>query len=73
MHAQIVRDAPGSCPICGMALESREVAAEETPNAERVTMRRRFFVSLGPASIVFLMTMSDLIPGSIRRARPCGL
>ena len=63
MHAQIVRDAPGACPICGMALELRTVAANETPNAELLSMRRRFFVSLGPASIVFLMGMSDLLPG----------
>ena len=63
MHAQIVRDAPGACPICGMALELRSVAAEETPNAELLSMRRRFFVSLGPASIVFVMSMSDLLPG----------
>ena len=63
MHAQIVRDAPGACPICGMALELRTVAAEETSNAELLSMRRRFFVSLGPASIVFLMGMSDLLPG----------
>ena len=63
MHAQIVRDAPGSCPICGMALEPRTVTAEETPNTELVAMRRRFFVSIGPATIVFLMGMSELLPG----------
>ena len=63
MHAQIVRDAPGACPICGMALELRTVTAQETPNTELLSMRRRFFVSLGPASIVFLMGMSDLLPG----------
>jgi Cu+-exporting ATPase len=63
MHAQIVRDAPGSCPICGMALELRTVTADETPNTELIDMRRRFFVSLGPASIVFLMGMSELLPG----------
>ena len=63
MHAQIVRDAPGSCPICGMALEPRTVTAEETPNTELIDMRRRFFVSIGPASIVFLMGMSELLPG----------
>jgi len=63
MHAQIVRDAPGACPICGMALELRTAAAEAAPNAELLTMRRRFFVTVGPASIVFLMGMSDLLPG----------
>jgi Cu+-exporting ATPase len=63
MHAQIVRDAPGACPICGMALELRTVAAEDAPNSELLSMRRRFFVSLGPASLVFLIGMSDLLPG----------
>ena len=63
MHAQIVRDAPGTCPICGMALEPRTVTAEEAPNAELIDMRRRFFASIGPASVVFLIGMSDLLPG----------
>jgi Cu+-exporting ATPase len=63
MHPQIVRDAPGSCPICGMALEPRVIDAEERPNAELIDMRRRFFVSIGPAVIVFLLGMSDLLPG----------
>ena len=63
MHAQIVRAAPGACPICGMALEPRTVTAEETPNTELIDMRRRFFVTIGPAAIVFLMGMSELLPG----------
>jgi Cu+-exporting ATPase len=63
MHPQIVRSAPGACPICGMALEARVVDAEEKPSAELTDMRRRFFVSLGPAAIVFLMGMSDVLPG----------
>ncbi len=63
MHAQIVRAAPGSCPICGMALEPRTVTADEAPNAELVSMRRRFYVSIAPAAIVFLMGMSELLPG----------
>jgi P-type Cu+ transporter len=46
-----------------MALEPRVVRAEETPNAELVAMRRRFFVSIGPAAVVFLMGMSDALPG----------
>jgi Cu+-exporting ATPase len=63
MHAQIVRAAPGACPICGMALEPRTVTADETPNTELIDMRRRLFVTIGPASLVFLMGMSDLLPG----------
>ena len=45
MHPEIVRDEPGSCPICGMALEPMTVAAEEEENAELRDMRRRFWVS----------------------------
>lgn len=63
MHAQIVRDEPGPCPICGMALEPRSVSAEDTPSTELRDMRRRFFVSVGPASVVFLMGMSEMLPG----------
>ena len=46
MHPEIVRDAPGSCPICGMALEPRTVTAEEEANPELVDMTRRFWVSV---------------------------
>ncbi len=63
MHAQVVRDAPGSCPNCGMALEPRTVTAEEAPNADLIDMRRRLFVSSGPAAVVLLLGMSDLLPG----------
>ena len=44
MHPEIVRDAPGACPICGMALEPRTVALDEAPNPELVDMTRRFWV-----------------------------
>jgi Cu+-exporting ATPase len=63
MHPQIVRDAPGSCPICGMALEPRTVLAEEPPNPELVGMRRRFRVSVPLAAATLLLSMSELIPG----------
>lgn len=63
MHPQIVRPEPGTCPICGMALEPRAVGAEEAPNTELLDMRQRFFVSIGPAIAVFLMGMSDLLAG----------
>ncbi|GIL01786.1 MAG: copper-translocating P-type ATPase [Alphaproteobacteria bacterium] len=46
MHPEIVRDAPGSCPICGMALEPMGVpTGEEGPNPELVDFTRRFWVS----------------------------
>jgi Cu+-exporting ATPase len=45
MHPEIVRDGPGSCPICGMALEPMDATgADENP--ELADMTRRFWVSL---------------------------
>jgi P-type Cu+ transporter len=46
MHPEVVRDGPGSCPICGMALEPREVTGDEV-NPELADMRRRFWISVG--------------------------
>ncbi len=63
MHPEIVRDAPGSCPICGMALEPVTVSLEDEENPELVDMNRRFWVCLFLAIPVFAIGMSDLIPG----------
>jgi P-type Cu+ transporter len=62
MHPQIVRDAPGYCPICGMALEPRTVIGEEK-NEELIDMTRRFKAGLILAIPLLLLAMSDLIPG----------
>ena len=43
MHPEIIRDGPGSCPICGMALEPVTVTAEEPENEELRDMTRRFW------------------------------
>ena len=44
MHPQIRRSEPGSCPICGMALEPLQPTAEGSPNPELRDMTRRFAV-----------------------------
>ena len=46
MHPEIRQVGPGSCPICGMALEPELVTAEAAPNAELADMRKRFWVGL---------------------------
>ena len=46
MHPEIRQVGPGSCPICGMALEPAEVSAEAGPNPELVDMTRRFWIGL---------------------------
>ncbi|MCG3204937.1 MAG: Silver exporting P-type ATPase [Elusimicrobia bacterium] len=63
MHPEIVRDAPGSCPICGMALEPVMASAEEEENPELKDMSRRFWVSAALTVPAVLMAMSEMIPG----------
>jgi Cu+-exporting ATPase len=63
MHPEVVSDRPGSCPKCGMALEPRTVTAEEGPDPEEVSMRRRFWIGLALSLPVFLLAMSDMLPG----------
>jgi len=46
MHPQIRQKGPGSCPICGMALEPETVTGEEGPNPELTDMKRRFWIGL---------------------------
>jgi Cu+-exporting ATPase len=46
MHPEIIRDQPGSCPICGMALEPLVVTLDEEENPELRDMSRRFWVAV---------------------------
>jgi Cu+-exporting ATPase len=46
MHSQIRQVGPGSCPICGMALEPEIAGTEVGPNPELVDMTRRFWIGL---------------------------
>jgi P-type Cu+ transporter len=63
MHPEIVRNAPGSCPICGMALEPRTVTLDGDENLELRDMSRRFWVSAVLAAPVLFLAMADMIPG----------
>jgi Cu+-exporting ATPase len=57
MHPEIRQPGPGSCPICGMALEPEIVTAEAQPNPERADMERRLWVGLALAIPVFVLEM----------------
>ncbi len=57
MHPEIVRDKPGSCPICGMALEPMVASIDEGEDPELVDMRRRFWISLALTVPVFVTAM----------------
>ncbi len=45
MHPEIVKDGPGDCPICGMALEPMVASLDDGPNPELVDFTRRMWVS----------------------------
>lgn len=57
MHPEIVRDGPGSCPICGMALEPTMPTANAGPNPEFLDMSRRFWIGLALALPVLVLEM----------------
>lgn len=63
MHPEIIRNAPGTCPICGMALEPMTFeAGEEEENPELVDMSRRFWISLVLAVPLLIVAMGHMIP-----------
>nr|WP_241229891.1 heavy metal translocating P-type ATPase [Tsuneonella rigui] len=62
MHPQIRQDDPGTCPICGMALEPLEPTLEEGPNPELIDMTRRFWVSAAfSVPLVLLVVIMELL------------
>src|SRR5215469_8422383 len=62
MHPEILRDGPGSCPICGMALEPREVTDEED-NAELKSMALRLWVGTALTLPLLAVMLLDVLPG----------
>ncbi len=67
MHPEIIRDKPGSCPICGMALEPMGVpTGDEGPNPELIDFTRRLWVS-GLLSVpLLLITMGPMLGLPVR-------
>ena len=63
MHPEIRQVGPGSCPICGMALEPLQVGADTGPNPELVDMTRRFWIGLMLTVPVFLLEMGGHLSG----------
>ena len=65
MHPEVRRVGPGSCPICGMALEPELVTTDSGPNPELADMTRRFWVSLIFALPVFALEMGGHLTGAM--------
>lgn len=65
MHPEIVRDGPGSCPICGMALEPMTPSAGDGPNPELADMTRRLWIAAGlsvPLLVLEMGAHAGLLP-----------
>lgn len=62
MHPEIVKDGPGSCPLCGMALEPMGIpTGDEGPNPELVDFTRRFWVSALCSIPLLFITMGPML------------
>jgi Cu+-exporting ATPase len=67
MHPEIVRDGPGDCPICGMALEPMGVpAGDEGPNPELVDFTRRLWISAALSIPLLVLTMGPMVGLPVR-------
>jgi Cu+-exporting ATPase len=63
MHPQIRQPEPGSCPICGMALESVTTGEDTGPSPELLDMTRRFWIGTALAVPVVILEMGAHLPG----------
>ena len=64
MHPEIVRDAPGSCPKCGMALEP--MVPSDEPSEELADFTRRMWISAAAAVPLMIITMGELVGLDVR-------
>ncbi|HET9616545.1 MAG TPA: YHS domain-containing protein, partial [Pseudolabrys sp.] len=64
MHPEIRQEGPGSCPICGMALEPEMPSADTGPNPELVDFTRRFWIGLTLTVPVFVLEMGAHVAGA---------
>jgi len=62
MHPEIRRDAPGVCPICGMALEPLAPSADEEENAELRDMTRRFWIAVALSVPLLWAMLGEIFP-----------
>jgi Cu+-exporting ATPase len=63
MHPEVVQDGPGSCPICGMALEPMTASLKDGENPELADMVRRFRVGVALSVPLVILAMGAMLPG----------
>ncbi|MDI2059652.1 MULTISPECIES: heavy metal translocating P-type ATPase [Bradyrhizobium] len=59
MHPEVRQVGPGTCPICGMALEPEQVSLDDGPDPELIDMTRRFWIGLALTLPVFVLEMGS--------------
>nr|WP_283815089.1 MULTISPECIES: heavy metal translocating P-type ATPase [unclassified Bradyrhizobium] len=59
MHPEVRQVGPGSCPICGMALEPEQISLDDGPDPELIDMTRRFWIALALTLPVFVLEMGS--------------
>jgi len=59
MHPEVRQVGPGSCPICGMALEPEQISLDDAPDPELLDMTRRFWIALALTLPVFAIEMGS--------------
>ncbi len=64
MHPEVEQEGPGTCPICGMALEPKLPGAGEEENHELHDMTRRLRVGIALALPTLALAMGDMWPGN---------
>jgi Cu+-exporting ATPase len=64
MHPEVRQIGPGTCPICGMALEPEIATADTGPNPELADMSRRFWIGTGLSVPVVVLEMGAHIVGA---------
>jgi P-type Cu+ transporter len=70
MHPEVKQVGPGSCPICGMALEPEQVSLDQGPDPELIDMTRRFWIALALTLPVFAIEMGGHF-GAMHVVPPC--
>ncbi|WP_283806937.1 heavy metal translocating P-type ATPase [Bradyrhizobium sp. ORS 285] len=63
MHPEIRQEGPGTCPICGMALEPDVISLDDAPNPELADMTKRFWIGAVLAAPVVVLEMGGHLVG----------
>jgi Cu+-exporting ATPase len=61
MHPEVRQQGPGTCPLCGMALEPETISLDAAEDPELIDMRRRFWIALALAVPLLALAMLPMV------------